>query len=137
MTALPDGAQQEASADGQRRPRVRRPVMFQNWCSLSFLHWRCDARALQARLPTGLELDTFQQSGWIGLTPFRLTGLRPPGLPPLPWLSTFPETNLRTYVRGPAGPGIWFYSLEAASALAVLGAVERRDQRDRRGRGFA
>ena len=51
---------------------------------------------MQARLPTGLELDTFQQSGWIGLTPFRLTGLRPPGLPPLPWLSTFPETNLRT-----------------------------------------
>jgi uncharacterized protein len=96
--------------------------MFQNWCSLSFLHWRCDARILERRLPGELELDTFQRAGWIGLTPFRLSGLRALGLPPLPWLSTFPETNLRTYVRGPAGPGIWFFSLEAASALAVLGA---------------
>jgi len=98
------------------------PVMFQNWLSLSFLHWRCDAQSLTMRLPPGLELDTFHGAGWVGLTPFRLTGLRPPGLPPLPGLSTFPETNLRTYVRGPAGPGIWFFSLEAASVLAVLGA---------------
>lgn len=77
---------------------------------------------LQPRLPAGLTLDTFQEAGWIGMTPFRLTGLRPPGLPPLPGLSSFPETNLRTYVQGPAGPGIWFFSLEAASTLAVWGA---------------
>ncbi len=96
--------------------------MFQNWCSLSFLHWRCDARMLQPRLPAELTLDTFQEAGWIGMTPFRLTGLRPPGLPPLPGLSSFPETNLRTYVQGPAGPGIWFFSLEAASTPAVWGA---------------
>lgn len=96
--------------------------MFQNWCSISFLHWRCDGQILQSYLPAGLELDTFQDAGWIGLTPFRLIGLRPPGLPPLLSLSAFPETNLRTYVRGPSGPGIWFFSLEAGSALAVWGA---------------
>lgn len=96
--------------------------MFQNWCTLSFLHWRCDPPMLKPRLPAGLTLDTFHEAGWIGVTPFRLTGLRPPGLPPLPGLSTFPETNLRTYVQGPAGPGIWFFSLEAASTLAVWGA---------------
>src|SRR4029453_3268066 len=96
--------------------------MFQNWLSLSFLHWRCNAQTLTMRLPPGLELDTFDGAGWVGLTPFLLTGLRPPFLPPLPWLSRFPETNLRTYVRGPAGPGIWFFSLDAASGAAVLGA---------------
>ena len=82
-----------SAAPEQRQPRVRRPIMFQNWCSLAFLHWRCDAGILETRLPPGLELDTFDEAGWIGMTPFRLTGLRLPGLPPLPWLSVFPETN--------------------------------------------
>jgi len=96
--------------------------MHQNWCRISFLHWPCDARLLQTRLPAGLTIDTFGDKGWVGLTPFLLTGLRPPFLPPIPWLSRFPEMNLRTYVRGPAGPGIWFFSLDAGSAAAVLGA---------------
>ena len=58
----------------------------------------------------------------MGLTPFHLQGLRAAFLPPIPGLSDFPETNLRTYVRGAAGPGIWFFSLDAASAGAVMGA---------------
>jgi uncharacterized protein len=101
---------------------VRLPVMHQNWCRISFLHWPCDPCLLQSRLPAGLTLDTFEQTGWVGLTPFHLTGLRPPVVPKIPWLSEFPEMNLRTYVRGPAGPGIWFFSLDAASLGAVLGA---------------
>jgi uncharacterized protein len=101
---------------------VRLPVMFQKWLRLSFLHWPCDPALLQARLPDGLAIDTFQQTAWIGLTPFHLMGLRPPFLPALPSLSAFPEMNLRTYVRGPAGPGIWFFSLDAASGAAVRGA---------------
>jgi uncharacterized protein len=98
------------------------PVMRQNWFQISFLHWPVDPAVLQSRLPAGLVIDTFERAAWIGLTPFRLTGLRPPVLPPIPWLSAFPEMNLRTYVTGPAGPGIWFFSLDAASAPAVLGA---------------
>jgi uncharacterized protein len=99
-----------------------RAVMVQGWCRIAFLHWRCDPARLAPRLPPGLRADVFDGSAWIGLTPFRLEGLRPPGLPALPWLSTFPETNLRTYVSGPAGPGIWFFSLDAARAAAVVGA---------------
>jgi uncharacterized protein YqjF (DUF2071 family) len=101
---------------------VRLPVMFQNWYRLSFLHWPCDPARLQARLPVGLEIDTFDRTGWVGLTPFHLMGLRPPFLPAISCVSDFPEMNLRTYVRGPSGPGIWFFSLDAASAAAVLGA---------------
>lgn len=96
--------------------------MFQKWCRISFLHWPCAPSLLQARLPAGLVIDTFQQTAWVGLTPFHLMGLRPPFLPAIPRVSNFPEMNLRTYVRGPAGPGIWFFSLDAAAAAAVVGA---------------
>jgi uncharacterized protein YqjF (DUF2071 family) len=97
--------------------------MFQDWCSLTFLHWRCDADALARRLPAGLTIDTFNDAAWIGLTPFRVANLRPPFLPPLPWMSSFPETNVRTYVIGPNGArGIWFFTLEAARLAAVAGA---------------
>jgi uncharacterized protein YqjF (DUF2071 family) len=97
--------------------------MLQNWESLTFLHWRYDASALRRVVPRGLEVDTFDGSAWIGLVPFVITGLRPPGMPRLPWISGFPETNVRTYVRGPDGePSVWFFTLEAARLLAVLAA---------------
>jgi uncharacterized protein YqjF (DUF2071 family) len=96
--------------------------MFQAWRAISFVHWPYEPAVLQARLPDGLALDTFDGVGWVGLTPFELAGLRPPFLPAVPGLSRFPEMNLRTYVRGPAGPGIWFFSLDAASLPAVIGA---------------
>ncbi len=74
-------------------------------------------------LPGQLTPDTFDGSAWIGLMPFLLVGLRAPGLPSLPWISQFPETTLRTYVRGPdAYPGMWLVSLETARLTAMLEA---------------
>src|SRR3954452_23595738 len=97
--------------------------MFQSWNCLTFLHWRYQPEVIRPLVPPELELDTFDGAAWIGLTPFLLTGLRPPLLPPVPWISQFPEMNVRTYVRGPDGErGIWFFSLEADRVLAVLGA---------------
>jgi uncharacterized protein YqjF (DUF2071 family) len=69
-----------------------------------------------------LELDTFDGSAWLGVTPFVLRDFRLRGVPPVPWLSTFPELNVRTYVSRDGRPGIWFFSLDAASTLAVEGA---------------
>jgi uncharacterized protein YqjF (DUF2071 family) len=104
-------------------PRVRQPVMIHHWRRLTFLHWRYPAQTVQALLPDGLTVETFDGSAWIGLIPFLMRGVRPPYLPALPWLSQFPETNLRTYVRGADGrSGIWFFSLEAARLPAVLAA---------------
>jgi uncharacterized protein YqjF (DUF2071 family) len=97
--------------------------MFQRWRNISFLHWRYPEHAVARLLPSGLTVDTFDGSAWVGITPFVLSGLHAPFLPPLPWISRFPETNCRTYVRGPDGaPGIWFFSLDAARLGAVLAA---------------
>lgn len=104
------------------RPVVR-PVMFQSWRSLTFLHWPFEPGDVRRLLPREISLDTFNGSAWVGLTPFLLASLRPPLVPALPWISRFPETNVRTYVRGPDGePGIWFFTLEADRLLAVAGA---------------
>jgi len=97
--------------------------MLQAWRRITFLHWAYEPAILRQRLPGGLELDIFEGVAWVGMTPFMVDGLRAPFLPALPWLSRFPETNVRTYVRGPDGErGVWFFSLDAARLLAVIGA---------------
>jgi uncharacterized protein len=104
-------------------PPVRRPVMLQHWRLLTFLHWRYPPPAVQALLPGGLEAETFDGAAWVGLVPFLMDGVRPPGVPPAPWASRFPETNVRTYACGPDGrTAIWFLSLDAARLGAVLAA---------------
>lgn len=97
-------------------------VMFQSWRDLLFAHWPIPTEVLRPLVPAELELDEFDGSAWLGLTPFRLSGLRLRLLPAVPGISTFPEMNLRTYVRPKDKPGIFFFSLDAANALAVLGA---------------
>ena len=97
--------------------------MFQDWNWLTFVHWRYPAEAIAPFLPAGLQVDTFDGSGWVAMTPFYLSGLRPRLFPALPWISHFPETNVRTYVRDRNGyPGIWFFSLDAARLTSVVGA---------------
>ena len=104
-------------------PRVPVPVMYQNWCNLTFLHWRYPVDAIQKLVPKPLEVETCEGSAWVGITPFVLRGLRPPFFPALPWISVFPETNCRTYVKAPDGSsGVWFFSLDSARAPAVAGA---------------
>jgi uncharacterized protein YqjF (DUF2071 family) len=110
-------------ASAEAEEQVRLPVLRGGWLTISFLHWRHDADVIQAMLPDGLEVDTYDGSAWVSMTPFLMADQRPLFLPTAGRLGTFPETNLRAYVRGPGGrEGIWFFSLEAASAGMVLGA---------------
>ncbi|MER6007089.1 DUF2071 domain-containing protein [Nonomuraea angiospora] len=96
--------------------------MYHRWSEITFIHWRYPPACVQALVPGGLTVETFDGAAWVGLTPFLMRRVRFPGLPALPWLSTFPETNLRTYVRDPRGrTGIWFLSLDAGRLLAALG----------------
>lgn len=94
--------------------------MWQRWSDLLFLHWTLPAEVIQATLPPGLSVDTFQDQAWVGVVPFFMSGVRPVGLPPAPWLSAFLELNVRTYVRDNSGrPGVWFYSLDCNRWPAV------------------
>jgi uncharacterized protein YqjF (DUF2071 family) len=100
---------------------VERPIMLQSWKDLTYVHWPYDPAEVQSRLPSGLEVDTSNGSAWVGLVAFRMERIRLPGTPGVPYLGTFPETNVRTYVRGPDGrPGVWFDSLDVTRLLPVL-----------------
>ncbi len=79
------------------------------------------AEVVQRTLPPGLTVDRFQDTAWLGVVPFYMQAVRPVGLPAVPWLSSFLELNVRTYVRDAAGrPGVWFYSLDCDRWPAVV-----------------
>lgn len=112
----PTGAQRLAA---RLRP-AGRPVLYQQWRDLLFLHWAYPAAAIQATLPEGLFVDTFGGRAYLGVVPFFMRNIRPRFLPAVPGLSHFMELNLRTYVHDRGGvPGVWFYSLDANQPWAV------------------
>jgi uncharacterized protein YqjF (DUF2071 family) len=122
------------------------PTLRASWLTATFVHWRVSPARIQAHLPQGLTADDYDGSAWLGLVPFLMAGMRPRGLPDLsgtfgrvasipglsrlPDPSTTPETNLRTYVRGPDGrDGVYFFSLDVGSpalAVALRGLVGAR-----------
>ncbi len=89
------------------------------WRDLLFMHWPVEVDALRSLVPPALSIDTFEGSAWLGVVPFDMTGVRPRFLPAVPGVSNFPEINLRTYVTAEGKPGIWFFSLDAHSRVAV------------------
>lgn len=92
------------------------------WHHLLFAHWPVEAAALRSLVPQGLAVDTFEGQAWLGVVPFGMRRVRPRGLPALPWISAFPELNLRTYVVAGGKPGVWFFSLDAGNPVAVRAA---------------
>lgn len=110
-------------AGRQSEESVPRPVTRHAWRCMTFLHWSFEPEKIQRFLPEGFEVDCWDGQAWVSLTAFVMSGFRVGPLPAPARLSTFPETNLRTYVRAPDGrDGIWFFSLEADSLPLVLGA---------------
>jgi uncharacterized protein YqjF (DUF2071 family) len=104
-------------------PLPRRPwLMTQRWSDLLFLHWPVSTDTIRALVPRPLDLDLWHQSAWLTVTPLWLSHLRLRGLPPLPWTSEFAEINVRTYVTVGGRGGVYFFSLDAARVLAVIGA---------------
>jgi uncharacterized protein len=104
-------------------PRPAAPwLMTQTWHDLLFAHWPVDPVLLRAKVPESFDVDLFEDRAWIGVIPFHMTNVSPRGVPSLPWLSEFPELNVRTYVRVGDKAGVYFFSLDAGSALAVTAA---------------
>ena len=85
------------------------------WSSIAFLHWPVDVEVLRPLVLDELTIDTFEDQAWVGLVPFRMM-VRPPFVPPIPLVSTFPEINVRTYVRDAHGRrGLYFLSLDVSA----------------------
>ncbi|MGE0296218.1 YqjF family protein [Pseudonocardia sp.] len=92
---------------------------YQRWRELAFLHWPADPAAVEPLLPPGLAVDTFDGRAWLGIVALTMRDVRPRYVPALPGISHFLELNVRTYVRHGDGSGIWFFSLDAATLVAV------------------
>ncbi len=98
-------------------------VMHQTWSKLLFAHWPVKPDLLRSLIPPGLMLDTFDGMAWVGVVPFYMSNVHFHYIPPFPTTTEFCELNVRTYVLPKGGkPGVWFFSLDASSALAVMGA---------------
>ncbi|MEM9081561.1 MAG: DUF2071 domain-containing protein [Verrucomicrobiota bacterium] len=120
---MPNTNPQRPTPEQRLVPRNRppeSPVMFQRWEHLLFLHWPISPTDIQATLPPGLHVDTFDNQAYLAIVPFYMQAVRPRFLPCVPGLSWFLELNLRTYVHDDQGrPGVWFYSLDCNQPLAV------------------
>jgi uncharacterized protein len=102
--------------------------MAQRWNDLLFAHWPIPIGEMARLLPAGLEVDTFDGYAWVGVVPFWMDKVRTRAIGErclvVPGAATFCELNLRTYVRSQTTGlrGVYFFALDTASALAVIGA---------------
>ena len=120
MTTADPTTTAEAITTACPRP-VEHPVMLQGWYDLASVHWPYDPADVQRLLPDGLRVDTCGGEAWVGLIPFHMRRIRIPGGPPAGRWSTFPETNVRTYVVAPDGRrAVWFASLDVSRLVPAV-----------------
>ena len=96
---------------------ARKYTLSQEWRDLTFMHWEVEVNKLTPHLPEGLDVDTFEGKAFIGVVPFVMKNVRPTWFFSTPFVSTFPEYNIRTYVTKDGIPGVFFLTLEAQSLV--------------------
>ena len=119
------GWTEDPTADASHRPwpLPSEPwIMAQRWSDLLFAHWPVPAEMIRSLVPPSLPIDTYDGSAWLSIASFYLSHLRPRFLPALPRVSEFPELNVRTYTSLGGKPGVYFFTLDAGSSIAVEGA---------------
>jgi uncharacterized protein YqjF (DUF2071 family) len=101
-------------------PLPARPVLRQRWAELAYFHWPYQPDVVQCLLPPGVTVDTFDGVAWVGLIPFEMRNVQLGPTPPVPWLGSFIEINVRTYVIDPSGRrAVWFFSLDVPRSVVV------------------
>jgi hypothetical protein len=91
-------------------------LLSMRWRDGLFAHWPVDASTVEAHLPSGLDVATYDGEAWLGIVAFVMEDIRPAGSPVG---RTFPEVNLRTYVTRDGESGVYFFSLDADDRLSV------------------
>lgn len=94
-------------------------ILSMQWHDVLFLHWPIPVQELEPHVPDSLTIETHNDTAWLGIVPFTMSGIRPRLVPSLPYVSVFPEINIRTYVNDGERSGVWFFSLDASSWFAV------------------
>ena len=115
---------QEIRVRTSHKPRplpAGRWAMTQRWNDLLLAHWAVPVAMMSPLLPEGLEVDAFQGSAWLGAVPFWMDRIKIRGVPPIPGARSFPDLNLRTYVRDEhtGAQGVYCFSLDSSNLLAV------------------
>ena len=116
------GVDMEKLISNEAPESIKRAVMVQRWTDLVFIHWKYPVETIQNLLPDGLEVDQYKGDAWVGLIPFHMDDLGFPLLHPLPFVGSFPEVNVRTYVRHKEYRGVYFFSLDINKAIPTFTA---------------
>jgi len=105
-------------------------MRHERWDSALFLHWKFQKTFIQNLLPPGLYVDAIpnvsqdqeptREDAWLGMVLLSELGVGATCCRAV--LVDHHGANLRVYVMGPDGPGIYFLSLECSSILASVGA---------------
>ena len=96
------------------------PLLLQKWETLSFMHWSVDKKIISKYIPNGLTLDLYENGAYIGLIPFMMKNVRPRWGFSVPFISNFPEFNIRTYVKKGNKRGVFFLTLDAQSIITRI-----------------
>lgn len=104
-------------------PAAADPLLTQSWLNLAFVHWPAEPAVVAPLLPPGTVPDTLDGVTYIGLVAFRMHRIGWFRVPGVPYLGSFPETNVRLYSVDARGRrGVVFRSLDASRLIPVLAA---------------
>ncbi|OQD55016.1 hypothetical protein BM536_017845 [Streptomyces phaeoluteigriseus] len=112
---------QPASVTPDAPESIRLPLLTQQWLDLCFVHWEVAPETVAGLLPPGTVPDVHEGSTYVGLVAFRMHRVGWLRLPGVPYLGSFPETNVRLYsVDGHGRRGVVFRSMDAARLIPVV-----------------
>ncbi|HEV7626199.1 MAG TPA: DUF2071 domain-containing protein, partial [Streptomyces sp.] len=105
-------------------PSTGGPLITQSWLDLAFVHWAADPAQVAPLLPPGTVPDVLDGATYVGLVAFRMHRVGWFRLPGIPYLGSFPETNVRLYSVDEHGRrGVVFRSLDASRLIPVTVAL--------------